>query len=233
MTAPLRPCPGCSRHVRASESACPFCRHELDIAFRSAPSSPTPAVGRLSRAALFAIGAGGLTAGSACGSLSQAMYGTVVIECEPDAASPDCLPHVRADASVVAVADGAGPTFSIPGPDVDVIADDFDGGGEVVGNPDGGGCVVLDPASFDTSCQVDSDCETIFAGTLCPGWECLCDENAAISLASASSYIQLFRSVPPTGLPCECPASTVIGSASCVAQECVLTRNSAEGSGSF
>lgn len=128
------------------------------------------------------------------------------------------------DASIDAATDGAVATFSIRGPDVEVIAYDFDGGGEVVGNPDGGGCVVLDPASFDTSCQVDSDCELIFAGTLCPGWECLCDNNAAINVASMSAYGQLFRSVSSMGPACECPISTALGGASCVAQECVLTQ---------
>ncbi|MDB4928698.1 MAG: hypothetical protein JWM10_1182 [Myxococcaceae bacterium] len=30
MTTPLAPCPGCSRHVRASDAACPFCAAALD-----------------------------------------------------------------------------------------------------------------------------------------------------------------------------------------------------------
>jgi hypothetical protein len=68
--APLRPCPGCSRHVRVSEPACPFCAGELDDAFRSTPSPRARAVGRLSRAALFALGASGL-ATAACGSGSS------------------------------------------------------------------------------------------------------------------------------------------------------------------
>ncbi len=62
--APLRPCPCCSRHVRVSEPACPFCAGKLDDAFRSMPSPRVRAVGRLSRAALFALGASGL---AACG----------------------------------------------------------------------------------------------------------------------------------------------------------------------
>jgi hypothetical protein len=70
VSTPLRPCPACSRHVRASEPACPFCERELDAAFRSVPSPRAPAVARLSRAALFAIGAGGVAAGTGCGSTS-------------------------------------------------------------------------------------------------------------------------------------------------------------------
>jgi hypothetical protein len=99
------------------------------------------------------------------------------------------------------------------------------GGGGVVGNADAGGCVDLDPASFDTSCQADSDCEPIYYGTICPGWTCACS-NAAINIASLSSYQQVYRTVPPeTGDPCECPAS-VGGPVRCVAHECVMTRNS-------
>jgi hypothetical protein len=47
-------CPGCSRHVWAKESACPFCAEGLSSVARVAPSLPTR---RLPRAALFALGA--------------------------------------------------------------------------------------------------------------------------------------------------------------------------------
>jgi hypothetical protein len=57
MTAHLRPCPGCSRHVRVSEGACPFCGLLLEPAFRAAPAPIGPSR-RLSRAALFAFGTG-------------------------------------------------------------------------------------------------------------------------------------------------------------------------------
>ena len=64
--AHLRPCPACARHVRVSEGACPFCRASLDAAFRAAPAPLAPAA-RLSRAALFALGAGSISVGAACG----------------------------------------------------------------------------------------------------------------------------------------------------------------------
>ncbi len=62
----LEPCPGCSRHVRWEESACPFCQQPLALAQlppRAAPSR------RLGRAATFAFGASvvGATALVACG----------------------------------------------------------------------------------------------------------------------------------------------------------------------
>ena len=59
MTAHLRPCPGCSRHVRVSEGTCPFCGVLLEPAFRAAPAPIGPSR-RLSRAALLAFGTGTL-----------------------------------------------------------------------------------------------------------------------------------------------------------------------------
>jgi hypothetical protein len=90
----LRPCPGCARHVRVSESACPFCSAWLDAAFRTFSSSRAP-VGRLSRAALFALGAGGLVV--ACGSgeaggpssgHAEPRDGAVALSPTSDAATP-------------------------------------------------------------------------------------------------------------------------------------------------
>ena len=51
----LLPCPGCSRHVRACESTCPFCARTLS--FPCVPKRVVPSK-RLNRAALFALGAG-------------------------------------------------------------------------------------------------------------------------------------------------------------------------------
>jgi hypothetical protein len=56
MSSPLRPCPECARHVRAIESACPFCEAKIDSPTDTAPPS-LAASRRLSRAALFAVGA--------------------------------------------------------------------------------------------------------------------------------------------------------------------------------
>jgi hypothetical protein len=53
----LRPCPGCSRHVRVSEGVCPFCGASLDATFQASPAPVGPSR-RLSRAALFAFGTG-------------------------------------------------------------------------------------------------------------------------------------------------------------------------------
>lgn len=63
MYRPLVACPGCSRHVRATEMRCPFCAAALpgDLGERAAPSVPS----RLSRAAAFAFGASLAIAGCA------------------------------------------------------------------------------------------------------------------------------------------------------------------------
>jgi hypothetical protein len=51
MANPLVPCAGCGRHVRASESQCPFCGMTLesDLAARAVPSTTA----RLGRGAMF------------------------------------------------------------------------------------------------------------------------------------------------------------------------------------
>jgi hypothetical protein len=86
----LRPCPSCARHARVSETTCPFCGTRFEKAFRTFTSPQTPAA-RLSRAALFAVGAGGIVA--ACGGSAQPAYGAVPpasVDCdaEPAACEP-------------------------------------------------------------------------------------------------------------------------------------------------
>ena len=66
MTLHLLACPNCSRHVRSTELACPFCDAALSDAFRATPAPVAPAV-RLARAALVALGAGAVVATTACG----------------------------------------------------------------------------------------------------------------------------------------------------------------------
>src|SRR5215510_15123104 len=55
-------CEGCARHVRASESACPFCR----TARTPSEIAPRPVPRRLGRAATFAFGAALATSVTAC-----------------------------------------------------------------------------------------------------------------------------------------------------------------------
>ena len=66
MVRQLVECPSCSRHVRVTEETCPFCRVAVPAQVRA--SVPRVRVaGRLSRAALFALGTATATAaGIAC-----------------------------------------------------------------------------------------------------------------------------------------------------------------------
>jgi hypothetical protein len=49
----LHPCPSCDRHVRASETTCPFCEASIAIVV----PAPRMITERLGRAALFTLGA--------------------------------------------------------------------------------------------------------------------------------------------------------------------------------
>jgi hypothetical protein len=66
----LAPCPACTRHVRVTEEACPFCEARLPASLRESAPPKAPSV-RLSRAALFALGAlgaaGPLAVAPGCG----------------------------------------------------------------------------------------------------------------------------------------------------------------------
>jgi len=72
----LIPCAGCGRHVRTSDTACPFCGQTIESDASRAPSRPHGA--RLGRAALFAFGATIAATAAACSPASN-----------PDASSPD------------------------------------------------------------------------------------------------------------------------------------------------
>ncbi|MBK8215118.1 MAG: hypothetical protein IPK71_15370 [Myxococcales bacterium] len=62
---PLAPCAHCSRHVRAEDETCPFCRASLEPRAIERPRGPTPS---LSRAMLVFGASVALAAGSeACG----------------------------------------------------------------------------------------------------------------------------------------------------------------------
>jgi len=66
MSNALIPCQSCARHVRATESACPFCAAALPVSARSVQRALPKA--RLGRAATFAFGAAALAvSAAACG----------------------------------------------------------------------------------------------------------------------------------------------------------------------
>lgn len=65
MYQPLAPCPSCQRHVRTTETQCPFCAAEFSAPLINESAKATAAAGRLTRAAAFLFGAS-LTV-AACG----------------------------------------------------------------------------------------------------------------------------------------------------------------------
>jgi hypothetical protein len=65
MYRPLSPCPGCHRHIVATEPACPFCSRVLATALPARPDTSR----RLSRAAAFSFAAS-LTAAGCSNSVS-------------------------------------------------------------------------------------------------------------------------------------------------------------------
>ena len=73
----LRPCVGCARHIRVSESSCPFCGAALDPVFRASPA-PRPPAGRLARAALFAATTGTTLA---VGAITTVAVSSATVDC--------------------------------------------------------------------------------------------------------------------------------------------------------
>jgi len=147
--ATLRPCPSCSRHARVGESACPFCGRELGDAFRRVPSPRAPAVGRLSRAALFAMGAGGLAASACSGSPA---YGSPDPSCDPQ------CNYVAPDPSLEANSDAAGEDAPDVGSDGALVTEAVGVDGSPV---DGSGDAPIDSA---VSAPVDAGTFLIFYG---------------------------------------------------------------------
>lgn len=64
----LLPCPSCARHVRQTETGCPFCGAAVSLA--DVPARALPGQ-RLGRAATFAFGVAIATSVSACGGTSS------------------------------------------------------------------------------------------------------------------------------------------------------------------
>jgi hypothetical protein len=71
MANPLVPCAGCSRHVRATETSCPFCRAELDVADTEEPLLPAEPLGRAGRLRFQALRLAGLVAATSGALVSE------------------------------------------------------------------------------------------------------------------------------------------------------------------
>jgi hypothetical protein len=82
----LHPCSSCGRHVRRTESSCPFCAAALS--FEGVPERGVPPV-RLGRAATFAFGAAVATASaSALVGCTAPAYGAPPADANIDASMP-------------------------------------------------------------------------------------------------------------------------------------------------
>lgn len=92
----LLPCPGCSRHVRATEPSCPFCAHALpSVSVAEAPTSdaaPGPAPSRYSVMFGMAVGAIAVSTallGSACYAYGAPAPVDADVERDDAASGPD------------------------------------------------------------------------------------------------------------------------------------------------
>jgi hypothetical protein len=100
----LEPCPHCNRHVKVSETSCPFCAGVLALA--SSPPRVAPRA-RLGRAAVFAFGVVATTQ-VACGDNTK-------VSTSQDAAIPaDATPDARLDGGEVPIY-AAAPTINKDG----------------------------------------------------------------------------------------------------------------------
>ena len=101
----LLPCPGCARHIRSDETACPFC--DRAVAFCAGGRCGQSAERPLSRAAVLFLGA---TALAACGKrdsgMTIALYASAPVD---DAAVPMIEPADVMDAGVTPVSSGKKP----------------------------------------------------------------------------------------------------------------------------
>jgi len=106
----LLACPSCGRHVRSAESTCPFCESLLPANFANA-CTPQPPGLRLSRAALYALGATSLTLASACSraesSTSSTDAGVVAVDAGLDGGVSSKSKDGRAEADDDYDTDGA------------------------------------------------------------------------------------------------------------------------------
>ena len=126
----LVPCPECGRHVRVSETECPFCALPLDLAGTPEPRLPGS---RLSRAATFAFGATlvSATAVAACSSDSiQPVYGAPTGDAGMSAAG-------AAGVSAAGTSTGGGPVAVYGAPAGGEFGTDTGGAG--AGGKGGGG----------------------------------------------------------------------------------------------
>jgi hypothetical protein len=83
------------------------------------------------------------------------------------------------------------------------------------GSSDGGTCVDVNAASYDTSCTTDGDCTLVRTGDICDG-QCSCGDTP-ISQSDLSKYQAATSGLTLEACPCIFP-----GTVNCVANQCTL-----------
>ncbi|MBN8612805.1 MAG: hypothetical protein J0L92_19575 [Deltaproteobacteria bacterium] len=126
----LRPCEGCGRHVRNTETTCPFCASALAVT----PERTAVVLPRAGRAAIMAFGAIASASTVGCGGVAPA-YGTPAPDAGP--ASIDAAPSVEDDAFVMGGTDAAygGPPLDAAVSDTSMAESDTGGGTNLYGGP--------------------------------------------------------------------------------------------------
>jgi hypothetical protein len=103
-------------------------------------------------------------------------------------------------------------------------------GGSVYTEPDGESCVNIDVATYDHTCEQDSDCISITPGTICSG-ECICNVGAAVNQSEEARYQAAVSQLASSSSLCPCP---VAPSPVCHNHQCTLCSEpgACEGGGS-
>jgi hypothetical protein len=162
MSATLTPCSSCSRHVRRTERACPFCGSTLVLA-----AAPLRVVGeRLGRAAIFSIGAAAITSVGGCGAKSELSIGSPPTVQTDAAIAHDMGQIFSSYGGPTPVHDAGAPSTHYGGPPHDAafaVEDDVGAVGVLYGGPE------LTP---DGGADVDAGCSNADYGA--PPWEPPC-----------------------------------------------------------
>ncbi len=83
---------------------------------------------------------------------------------------------------------------------------------------DGGTCVNVDVATYDTSCVTAADCILIFTGELCVPSSCPCQQDY-VNIGEQARYDQAYNQLPPSA--CSCPTAA---GPQCVGGACLQLR---------
>lgn len=82
------------------------------------------------------------------------------------------------------------------------------------GGGSGGQCIQVDSASFDATCNADSDCALVGSGQVCPG-QCGCGGQTPVSLAGVAAWQAATSGLALTACPC-----ADLGEARCFEHTC-------------